>query len=204
MPKIVDRNARRLEIVEAATEVFARVGFADTKIEDIAERAGVAKGTVYQYFDSKAELFIAVCQNLVTWPPEAAPFLDDPFKGFEMLIHALADSYERSRDFYVILLDYWAVLIRGQEPYRKYFLSMGETFYAHPRRLLMQVVQRGRERGVFKRSADPAVVASLAIAGIEGLRTQHVQDPKHIDMKKCLTMLVKSLRDGLTSSGTVR
>lgn len=199
MPKIVDRDAKRLEIIEAATAVFARDGFADTKISDVADRAKVAKGSVYQYFDSKAELFIAVCQNLVTWPADAEPFLTDPAKGFEKLVYALAESYERSAAFYVILLDYWAVLIREQEPYRQYFLSMGETFYAHPRRLLMAVIQRGRERKVFRKSADPSVIASLAIAGIEGIRTQQIQDPKHLDMKKSLATLVKVLRDNMAA-----
>ncbi len=201
MPKIVDREAKRQEIIEAATAVFAREGFAATKISDVAEQAQVAKGSVYQYFESKAELFIAVCQNLVNWPDEAEPFLADPVKGLEKLIYALAESYERSADFFVVLLDYWAVLIRGQEPYRQYFRSMGETFYAHPRRLLTEVVQRGRERKVFRKSADPAQVASLAIAGIEGLRMQQMHDPKHVDMKRSLQMLVRVLRDSITPDG---
>lgn len=198
MPKIVDREAKRQEIIEAATAVFARDGFAAAKISDVADRAQVAKGSVYQYFESKADLFIAVCQNIVNWPDDAEPFLGDPVKGFEKLVYALAESYERSADFFVVLLDYWAVLIRGREPYRQYFQSMGETFYAHPRRLLMEVVQRGRERKVFRKSADPALIASLAIAGIEGLRTQQMQDPKHVDMKRSLQTLVRVLRDSIT------
>jgi AcrR family transcriptional regulator len=50
-------EARHDEIIAAATEVFATAGFARTKLEDIARRAKVSKGTLYRYFDSKEALF---------------------------------------------------------------------------------------------------------------------------------------------------
>jgi AcrR family transcriptional regulator len=48
---------RRTEILEAALDAFAESGLAGTRVEDIAERAGVSKGTVYLYFAGKEELF---------------------------------------------------------------------------------------------------------------------------------------------------
>lgn len=53
------QEQRRREILEAATSVFARVGFAATDVQEIASVAGVGKGTVYRYFPSKEELFLA-------------------------------------------------------------------------------------------------------------------------------------------------
>ncbi|MHB8376751.1 MAG: TetR/AcrR family transcriptional regulator [Dehalococcoidia bacterium] len=55
---------KRRRLVEAAAEEFARVGFERTAIETIAQRAGVAKGTVYLYFESKPAVFLAVLQEL--------------------------------------------------------------------------------------------------------------------------------------------
>ena len=46
--------------VEAACAVFAEKGYASTRVAEIAERAGVGKGTVYEYFSSKEELLFAV------------------------------------------------------------------------------------------------------------------------------------------------
>ncbi|MHB8170316.1 MAG: TetR/AcrR family transcriptional regulator [Thermincolia bacterium] len=54
--KAAEKNKREL-ILEAAMVVFAREGFHKAKVEDIAIEAGVGKGTVYEYFSSKAELF---------------------------------------------------------------------------------------------------------------------------------------------------
>lgn len=52
-------DLRRAEILEAATTVFSRRGFAATDVQEIADATGVGKGTVYRYFPSKEELFLA-------------------------------------------------------------------------------------------------------------------------------------------------
>src|SRR2546425_963140 len=57
------KDARPGEIVAAALEVFGERGFAATKLADVARRAGVTKGTVYLYFDSKEALFKAVVRE---------------------------------------------------------------------------------------------------------------------------------------------
>lgn len=56
-------KARSEEILDAALAVFSKAGFHKARIEDIAERAGVAKGTVYLYFPGKKELFCALIER---------------------------------------------------------------------------------------------------------------------------------------------
>ena len=57
------KDARPGEILDAALEVFVERGFAATRLDDVAQRAGVSKGTVYLYFDGKEELFKAVVRS---------------------------------------------------------------------------------------------------------------------------------------------
>ena len=57
------KDARPNEILEAALAVFAEKGFAAAKLDDIAARAGVSKGTVYLYFESKEAVFTALVQE---------------------------------------------------------------------------------------------------------------------------------------------
>ncbi|MBB5020257.1 AcrR family transcriptional regulator [Chitinivorax tropicus] len=57
------KQTRPSEIIEAALDLFVERGFAATKIEDIAKRAGVTRGTPYLYFASKEELFKAVIRE---------------------------------------------------------------------------------------------------------------------------------------------
>jgi len=60
---------RREQILEAAMEVFSRKGFATATTAEIAREAGVAEGTIYNYFPSKRELFIDVIKNFVITVP---------------------------------------------------------------------------------------------------------------------------------------
>ena len=62
-------NMRRGQILDAALEVFSRKGFALATTVEIAREAGVSEGTIYNYFPSKRELFIAVIKNFVITVP---------------------------------------------------------------------------------------------------------------------------------------
>jgi len=57
------KDARPAEIVTAALEVFAERGFSAARLDDVAARAGISKGTLYLYFPSKEELFKAVVRE---------------------------------------------------------------------------------------------------------------------------------------------
>jgi AcrR family transcriptional regulator len=59
------KNARPAEIIAAALELFGERGFEATKLADVARRAGVTKGTLYLYFDSKEALFKAVVRETI-------------------------------------------------------------------------------------------------------------------------------------------
>lgn len=74
------KDARPGEIVEAALELFVLNGFAATKLSEVAQRASVAKGTLYRYFDTKEDLFRATVRHLVAnnlKPVEHVPPGDD-------------------------------------------------------------------------------------------------------------------------------
>src|SRR5260370_32050902 len=59
------KDARPQEILEAALSVFAEKGFAAARMEQIAARAGVSKGTIYLYFDSKEAVFRALVHEML-------------------------------------------------------------------------------------------------------------------------------------------
>jgi len=59
------KDARPQEILEAALSVFAKKGFAAARMEQIAARAGVSKGTIYLYFDSKEAVFRALVHEVL-------------------------------------------------------------------------------------------------------------------------------------------
>jgi AcrR family transcriptional regulator len=66
----LDRDSRREAILDAATEVFMQVGFADASMSMIAARVGGSKGTLYNYFKNKEELFEAYVRRYCAWQQE--------------------------------------------------------------------------------------------------------------------------------------
>jgi AcrR family transcriptional regulator len=67
MPKIVDeqmREATRSHIMRVAAGEFARLGFDQANINVIAEQAGIGKGTIYLYFESKRDLFLSMLRSI--------------------------------------------------------------------------------------------------------------------------------------------
>jgi AcrR family transcriptional regulator len=64
------KESRSAELIDAALLLFAQSGYAQTRLDDVAARAGISKGTVYLYFSSKQDLFEAVVQE------RASPWID--------------------------------------------------------------------------------------------------------------------------------
>lgn len=75
------KDARPQELLAAALDLFVERGYAATRLDDVAARGGVSKGTLYLYFDNKEELFKAVVrENLVSVLDEAEDYIAQ-FKG---------------------------------------------------------------------------------------------------------------------------
>lgn len=64
MPKIVDREAKKREIVDAALEIFTTKGLHEATVEEIAKKANMGKGTFYHYFESKEEIVLEIWDTL--------------------------------------------------------------------------------------------------------------------------------------------
>ena len=75
------KNARPAELVSAALEIFTERGYAGTRLDDVAERAGVSKGTLYLYYANKEDLFKAVVREGLVSPLEEVRGLIDHFEG---------------------------------------------------------------------------------------------------------------------------
>ncbi|MCD6206098.1 MAG: TetR/AcrR family transcriptional regulator, partial [Candidatus Marinimicrobia bacterium] len=86
-----DENKRQ-RIIEAALKVFAEVGVSNGKIATIAKKAGIGKGTVYEYFSSKEDVFAAVFKV----------FFQKMMAGYNALIQQDMDPVEKIE----LILDY--------------------------------------------------------------------------------------------------
>jgi TetR/AcrR family transcriptional regulator len=91
------KEARPGELLDAALDLFVEKGFSATRVEEVAARAGVSKGTLFLYFQSKEDLFKAVVRENIankfpTWQEEFATFEGT---SADMLRYALVSWWER-------------------------------------------------------------------------------------------------------------
>jgi AcrR family transcriptional regulator len=157
------RQAKLQAILDAALDVFADKGFADTRLDDVALRAGVAKGTLYLYFESKQALFEALIRSGIAAPIEAIEEkvlgLDLPAETtLRMLFAFLRQEVLATRRKEIVRL---ILSEAGRFPeiaalYHREVISRGM-------RLLRRIVERAIARGEF-RSNELARFPQLAIA----------------------------------------
>ncbi len=157
------KDARPGEILGAALDLFVEKGFAATRLEDVAQRAGVSKGTVYLYFDSKEDLFKSVIRSGIVRAIEEAEKMVADFQG---------SSADLLREIYAG----WWQNIGGTKlsGIPKLMISEAQNFPELARfyyeeviqrgsRLFARALERGVERGEFRPvNVDYAVRALVA------------------------------------------
>jgi AcrR family transcriptional regulator len=169
-PRVRRKEARPGELTAAALELFVEKGFAATRLDDVAARAGVAKGTLYRYFDSKEALFRAVIEEGIVPALAAAE-------------QQLAGHAGSGAELLRALLDGWWQQIGGTRlgGVSKLVISESRNFpgiarFYHERvivrgrALLRTALQRGIASGEFRPmdidSCIDVIVAPLLMLGI--------------------------------------
>ena len=115
---MTSRGDKRPRLVTAASAVFAEKGYASTRVADIAERAGVGKGTVYEYFSSKEELLFAVFESIneeiSTRVSETLSMDGSARKKLLALLRLGAEVVSEQAELQPVILDFWAAS-RGKD-----------------------------------------------------------------------------------------
>ena len=120
MPAIVDRVAKRAEIVRHAADVFARHGYHATKMQDIATKADIGKGPIYEYFQTKEELFLAIYDSWMTEYEQTIrnriAAAQDPMSMVDAIRESAVEFYESRAEQAPLLLEFWAHALRTDNP----------------------------------------------------------------------------------------
>jgi len=157
------KEDRSGEILEAALFCFSKKGFAATRMEDIARRAKIAKGTVYLYFDSKEAVFKALARGSMGARLEAVQALIAQYQGgtADLLRLVITNIGEFARSSDRVILPRLMLAEAGNFPdlvkfWRLELLDRGLG-------ILQSIIRRGVESGEF-RDLPTEHVARLCIA----------------------------------------
>jgi AcrR family transcriptional regulator len=195
MPRPDVSEERIQQIIEAALAVFAREGFAQARMDDIAKTAGLSKGAVYLYFESKDAIIAAILKFFFT---QEMRFLRRREPGPEPIGEQLLDltrrmvgAIEHMKPFLSIAFEFYAIAGRRKDV-RQFLLGIFDEYRAFCR----DVIQQGIERGEF-RAVDPDATAVTILAVFEGLALFWLVDPQNFTIPQQAEASMRLILDGL-------
>ncbi|MEE8316324.1 MAG: TetR/AcrR family transcriptional regulator [Syntrophobacteria bacterium] len=175
MIQLSRKEEKRALIIEAAAKVFARRGFASTLMAEIAIEAGIGKGTLYEYFDSKENLFFAVFEWFVQATEAEAKVSISALGGsaserLDALSDSLMSSWAQMEDMYSLVMEFWSASASSQM--RERFKQAFKNGYSDFRQIVSTLIRDGIERGEFQPHVDTESVAAALVGTWDALLLQ--------------------------------
>jgi len=196
-PKPDVSQERKQQIMEAALKVFSREGLHTARMDDIAEEAGLSKGALYWYFNSKDKIIASLLTNFFDREIskiEEWVMQDDSARNLlQSLIDLIVEDLLSIKPFMSIIYEFWAMSFRNKRVGK--FIRDSMHRYLD---LIIPVVQRGIDRGEFK-ALDATDVAMAFGSIIEGSILLWSYDMNNVDFRALITKSVSIFLDGIES-----
>jgi AcrR family transcriptional regulator len=198
MPKKINKEEKKANILEASIRVFAKKGMTKTKMSDIAEAADIGKGTIYEYFRSKDDIFLAsfhfFLENVDSVISQRLYRISDPQEKLLAYSSAWAEIFEGDYlEYATIVLDFWAESIRNnQEAIALNLVKIYDENRKMVKSLLEDCITKDQTS-----SFDTKIAASILIGSLEGLFIQWILDRSAFDFKEAAKISTKIIIDGL-------
>jgi AcrR family transcriptional regulator len=186
-------EARPDEILDAALVVFGESGFARAKIDDVARLAGVSKGTVYLYYDSKEALFREMVRAKIVACLAEGEALVRTHEGSAraLLVDLIRRMYVRMRE------EGMTRIARVVQAELMYFPELARFYFdeviLRARRLIEQVLERGAATGEFRSTPHAFAARGLTSLLVHTAHVQcfyHVFDPQALGEEQALDGLL--------------
>ena len=192
-PNVTDE--RTSQIITAAEDVFTKKGFAEARMDDIAEETGLSKGTLYNYFKSKDDLIIAILDRIFQREFKAFEQADVSNMSAAEAVGLFADTVARDIKLMLRLMpvayEFLALAFRNKTVQKA--LKVYVDRYMD---ILVPVIQGGINSGEFK-NVDAKEVAIAMGAVLEGTILIWVYDKSLVDPETNIRSGINLLMEGV-------
>jgi TetR/AcrR family fatty acid metabolism transcriptional regulator len=187
---------KRKKILDSATKVFAKMGFSNTRIQDVALEAGIAHGTVYLYFKSKDELFISIFQEslgeLIKYADSEIQKKDNAEDKLRRMISLQLDVIEENPDL--------TKLILIEFPRTGNFLNDNNIdVLANYIDLIGNIISDGIKERIFATNVKIDIVATMIYSAMQGIATRWILDGMNYSLKTIDAEISEIFLKGLKS-----
>jgi TetR/AcrR family fatty acid metabolism transcriptional regulator len=159
-------NDRRAVILDAALRTFVKRGYPDTKVAEIASEAGVAEGTLYNYFTSKEDLLLALFDEKWGWIineiRKKIRRLSDPNRKLKAIFSLVVRMFKKNRQ----LAELFMVDIKQSSVFlNNYTINRIVEFLD----LIEEVLEEGKKKGIYRRDLDTRVARMVIFGAAQGI-----------------------------------
>src|SRR5436853_2151716 len=189
---------KRAAILRAAIEVFARNGYFNAKVADVARVAGVADGTVYLYFKSKEEILHSIfdrsVEEAIADAREQLADLTDPREKLRRVARLHLERLGADRDLAVV----FQVELRGSTKFMEEFSAAGLAEYL---RLIREILEEGQRAGLFRAELNAKVVAKILFGALDEMATNWILSPRRYKLAPLADPVLDSFLNGWSARG---
>lgn len=169
---MAEYNQKRKDILASARYLFREKGFHNTKIEEIAAKAGIGKGTVYEYFTSKQEIFDETCIDKVAVIHDSLEEISSKNISFRKKIEEMLSMKETNTEFVEASVD--GVMTNKNIISKKVVMAMMNHVY-DMYKIIMKMIDQGKEEGAVSKDVPSELIACLIVgASGEFVRYRHI------------------------------
>ncbi len=195
--KAIKKNDKYQQILEAAIKIFARQGYFNSTISQIAREAGVADGTIYLYFKNKDDIldnfFSYKTGQVFSRFKQEVERADNALDKLKNLIHRQLTEFELNRDM---------AIVYQMETRLKRHLSdqkikeMSKMYFE----LVANIVQQGQKEGVIRENLQVNLVKQLIIGAVDEVITTWLYSSREYSLVSMAEPLVDLFIQGIGNS----
>jgi TetR/AcrR family fatty acid metabolism transcriptional regulator len=190
-------SGKRESILRAATRVFARNGYFNSKVADIAREAEVADGTVYLYFKSKEEILHSIFDQNMAEAIAAGRVLiakiRDPGEKLRRIAMLHLERLGADRDLAVV----FQVELRGSTKFMREFSAAGFAEYLG---LLRQTFEEGQRSGVFRKNLNAKLVSKILFGALDEMATNWIISKRKYKLEPMAQVVMDVFLNGVSAS----
>lgn len=191
------RIVRREAIIEAAIDVFSKKDFKAASISEIAQKAGVADGTIYQYFKNKEDLFFSIPTEKTR---EFRSQLELHLEGISGALNKLRKFVWYFLYFFKTNPEYGRILMLEMRVSRSFVKTKTYDFLKQSVGPALDIIEEGRKEGVIRTDVDIYVLRHLILGTLEHMVTRWLLKGEKYDLLEHHQAVSRILIDGLKAT----
>jgi len=201
--RIYKKAIRRESIIQAAIEIFSKKGFQAATISEIAQKAGVAEGSIYQYFKNKEDLFFSI-------PVEKTKEFRTQL---ELHLAGILGTFNKIRKFVWYFLyffsvnpEYGRMLMLDMRVSKSFVRTDTYNFLKKSVSHILEIIEEGQREGVIRKDIDIYILRHLVLGVLEHIVTRWLLKDEKYDLlahyQEVSQLIIDAMKNPMGNEGS--